>query len=278
MKFDPVLPEHNNNISPVHPLKEFATLAVGLLLFFVSVYLVLGLFVDVAVSSISPEVELAIFNHVPLSRLEDNKNGVDPRQAKLQELTDSLRQCLDITIPVRVYLQESSAANAMALPGGRIVVLSGLLDKVDSENGLSFVLGHELGHIKHRDHLRGLGRGLVIMALAAAISGPDSSLTRMATPTVGLTQAKYSQGRESMADNSGLAAINCYYGHVGGAAEFFSTMLQQKGTSSSFSHFFASHPDMTARIEALQQQARANNWQSGQTIPLILPETNNHGK
>ncbi len=39
-----------------------------------------------------------------------------------------------------------------------MVVFTGLLEKMTSENELAFVLAHELGHYDHRDHLRGLGR------------------------------------------------------------------------------------------------------------------------
>lgn len=270
MEFDPQLPEHNDNISPTHPLKEFAILVMGLLLFFGLAYLFLGLLVDWAVRSLSPEMEMVIFNHVPTTLISAAEGKVDPRQKKLQQITDNLRHCLDITTPITVYLQESSAANAMALPGGRIVVLSGLLDKVDSENGLSFVLGHELGHFKHRDHLRGLGRGIVLMALAVTLTGPDSSLTRLITPTIGLTQAHYSQGREALADRSGLIALHCYYGHVGGAVEFFTKMAGKKDQQGGLHHFFASHPAMIQRIQQLKQEAAARQWPFKEPKPLIF--------
>ena len=45
--------------------------------------------------------------------------------------------------------------NAVALPGGNIVVFAGLLKEIKSENELAMILGHELGHFAHRDHLRG---------------------------------------------------------------------------------------------------------------------------
>ena len=271
MKYDPVLPSHNDNINPEHPLKEFAILVMGLLSFLLAAYVVLGFFVDRAVATISPELERELFRHVPQAWAVGQSDKVDPRQQKTQQLVDALRSCLGISSPITVIVKESEAANAMALPGGTIVVLSGLFDKVESENGLAFVLGHELGHFTNRDHLRGLGRGLVLMVLAASVSGPDSSLTKMITPTVNLSQAHYSQERETEADSSGLLALHCYYGHVGGAVEFFESMAKEEENGIPLSHYFASHPAMVKRIAHLRREAAVNQWPARQPRPLIFP-------
>jgi Zn-dependent protease with chaperone function len=66
---------------------------------------------------------------------------------------------------------QSDAVNAMAVPGGKMVVFSGLLDSLSSTNGLMFVLAHEVGHFKNRDHLRLMGRGIVLSILAMLALG-----------------------------------------------------------------------------------------------------------
>ncbi len=63
--------------------------------------------------------------------------------------------------------------------GGHILLFQGLLDILKTENSLSFVIGHELGHFKNRDHLRGLGRGIVLTALSATFTGANSNLTSL---------------------------------------------------------------------------------------------------
>ncbi len=267
MQYKPSLPENNDNISPIHPLKEFATLLAGMMSFLLIIYIILGFLVDFAVNRVSPELEAELFNHTPIHLLTSKPDHPDPRQQKIQQLTDELRQCVGIEVPITVHVQESENINAMAVPGGHIIVLSGLLDAIDTENGLSFVLGHELGHFKNRDHLKGLGRGIVLMVLATTISGPNSSLTRLVTPTVQLSQARYSQQRETKADSTGLRALNCYYRHVGGATEFFESMAQTQDDSI-VSHYFGSHPKMQDRISAIRKEARENNWEFLNTIPL----------
>ncbi|MCI5137077.1 MAG: hypothetical protein D3922_01385 [Candidatus Electrothrix sp. AR1] len=144
----------------------------------------------------------------------------DPRRVELQRLVDELGRCNEVGYPLQVNMAPSKDANAFAFPGGRIIVLEGLLETIRSENGLSFVLAHEMAHFKHRDHLRGMGRGLVFTALSALLTGAGSDITQLIAPALGIGQARYSQEREALADKLALETLNCFYGHVGGATDF----------------------------------------------------------
>lgn len=178
MKYTARHPHTNVKVTPGSPLKEFAVLADGLLVLIAGNYLLLGLAVNWLAPRISPELENKMA--APFLSSLDKIASDEPEECYLQTLVDTLQmRCAHLPYHFRVHLQKSSAINAMALPGGHIVVFSGLLDKVSSENELTFVLAHEMGHYAHRDHLRGLGRGLALMALSALLLGPDSSLGNM---------------------------------------------------------------------------------------------------
>jgi Zn-dependent protease with chaperone function len=69
----------------------------------------------------------------------------------------------------KIHIIPDPRINAMALPGGNIVVFSALIKETGSENELAFVLAHELGHFANRDHLRGLGRRLLLLTASAAL-------------------------------------------------------------------------------------------------------------
>jgi len=255
MKYTPSLPEHNDNVSHTHPLGEFVLLFSGILIILSCAFWAAGLFVDYAVAYVTPELEAKIFSGFKVPDAEIVDAG-DPGQAALQGLVDGLETCVGIGFPLKVYLVDSDQANAVALPGGRILVLSGLLHKVRSENGLAFVLAHELGHFKNRDHLRGMGRGIVITALSALITGAGSDFTQLFAPSVSLNMAQYSQDRERLADQAALKALGCYYGHGGGAAEFFRAMTFEGSRAKSLiGHYFDSHPQALERIEALERLA-----------------------
>lgn len=81
---------------------------------------------------------------------------LDLTTLKISELSDALR---DYTI----YIQESTESNAFATIGGNIIVTSSLLDEIENEEELVFILGHELAHIEHRDVIRSMAQSMPII-------------------------------------------------------------------------------------------------------------------
>jgi len=265
MEYKPVFPEHNDNVSHEHPAREFIILACGITLFLLAVFWVLGLCADLAVESISPEMEAVIF----ASAAAPAADGSDPRREKLQGMVDALLECGGITGPLRVAIIDSDDANALVFPGGRILVLAGLLDTVASENGLAFVLAHELAHYKNRDHLRGLGRAIVLTAVSALLTGAGSEATQLLAPSASFSQARYSQAREEQADARALQTLACYYGHVGGAAEFFEAMQEHDhDILPGFGHYFSTHPEAQERIDNLRRLTEEQRFAVHDVLPL----------
>ena len=283
-EYRPGLPEVNDNVSHNHPFKEFVILLSGVTAFLLLAVWSLGLLVDWAAGFISPEMETVIFSSMQVSGATVFKQQEeDPRRAELQRLVDELSRCYDVGYPLQVNMAQSQQANAFAFPGGRIIVLEGLLKKVHSENGLVFVLAHEMAHFKNRDHLLGLGRGLVMTALSALLTGAGSDLTKLIAPALGVGQAQYSQERETLADRLALESLHCLYGHVGGASEFFEAMQgeegeQEGGLGDEIGRYFSSHPAAMQRINALHQLAAESGFVAKETSPLstILASDTSH--
>jgi Zn-dependent protease with chaperone function len=161
--------------------------------------------------------------------------------------------------------------NAMAVPGGKMVVFSGLLESVSSTNGLMFILAHELGHFKNRDHLRLMGRGIVLSILAMLAFGGDSGFSDILASTINLRTAKYSQSRESQADHTALQALQCHFGHVGGATELFESLkAHEEGIDVGFAHYFSSHPELQERIDDLHRLSQELEFPEMKTEELTL--------
>jgi len=270
MKYHAKLPEKNHNVSHQNPIREFLALLTGVLTFVLVVYWVLGFFVDVAVDYISPEMELAIFESV-LGEDEPNTPPIvpDKTQLAMEVLLSDLSQCMNVGFPIELSYTQSETPNAFAAPGGKMVVLSGLLKYVKSENGLAFVLAHELGHFKNRDHLRGMGRNVVLMALSFLATG-NSYLSKLLMPVNEFQTAQFSQGRESDADARALDIIQCHYGHVAGATEFFETMVKPEGDL--LMHYFQTHPEARARIDAIHKLSQERGYTEGKVSPAFWLE------
>ncbi len=262
--YQPGLPEQNNNVSHESPLKEFLTLLVGVLIFISVVYWLLGFAIDFAANRLPYEQEAKLFKKMPLEWGE--MLGEKPEKNKrLQALVDDLQRCSSLPVAITVSTVNKKEPNAVALPGGNMLVFEGLMEHVQSENGLAFVLAHELGHFINHDHLKGLGRGLVLLSLSSIMTGPNSSLSRLLTPSIQLNTAKFSQSRESDADTTALEILHCHYGHITGATEFFESLRQTDQAYSTLSHYFASHPQMEKRIRAIKRWQAARQIKAGET-------------
>jgi Zn-dependent protease with chaperone function len=249
-------PRDDVNVSKEHPLVEASTLIVGLGLIFLAIAVVLILLVDLVLLFVSPDKEVGLFESWSLSDYIAT-DADDSRLESLQGLTDRLAgHWPESPYTYRVQIADSDELNAVALPGGTIVVTSGLLDAVESENELAFVLGHEIGHFRNRDHIRGLGRGVVLSIFLAALSGSDSGVN-LGSSLSDLTLRGFSRGQEEDADEFGLSIVNSEYGHVANSWRFFERLADKElGVAT----YLSTHPSPGDRVTRLIQQAGGNGW------------------
>ena len=169
---------------------------------------------------------------------------------------------------IEIGVLPSEDVNALALPGGTILVTTGLLEATRSENELAFVLGHELGHFRNRDHLRGLGRGLVGQLLGSVVGGGGALDVLMMTEE--LASRSYSREQERDADAFGLQLVYAEYGHVAGAGDFFERIPDVgDGIEAHALEYMSTHPMSESRADGLSQLAIERGWPlRGRTVPL----------
>jgi Zn-dependent protease with chaperone function len=274
MKYTPREPESNVNVTPTSPLREFFLLTAGLLGILVIIYMVLGLAVDLIALRISTDLENRM-GSLFVGSIED-KGQDSIRGTYVRSIVEALQdRCARLPYLFKVHVRQSPTVNAVALPGGHIIVYTGLLDKVSSENELAFVLAHEMGHFAHRDHLRGMGRAVVFITISTLLLGTDSSISKMLANALNLTEMSFSRRQETRADEFALETLYCDYGHVAGATDFFEKIsnAQEPGK---FGHFLASHPESQKRILHLEHIIRSRGFKLGKPTPL--PETWNQLK
>lgn len=199
-------------------------------------------------------------------------------QDTLNQLLDRLEAHLPATDPPREYQLlyiPDSTVNAMAIPGDRIIVYKGLLAQTQSENELMMVLGHELGHFAHRDHLRQLGRGILLQLAISSVIGDLGSLSSIALSAgTQISNARFSQTQEYHADEFGLSLLQQTYGHVAGATDFFVQISQRDRPTD----FLATHPSSMKRVRRLESLIQEEGYAVGERSPLptSLQETLSH--
>ena len=267
MRFVPKQPKDGINVSDTHPLIEASTLLVGLVAIFTVIAVALVFLVEIALYFVSAEDEATLFR----DWLPEDLTTVAPDDERLhrtQLLVDRLAaHWPDAPYRFRVEIDDSEVSNAMALPGGLIIVTEGLLDQVESENELAFVLGHELGHFRNRDHLRALGRGIVLSLVFAAVTSND--VAGIGIKAADITLRGFSRGQESSADEFGLELVNSEYGHVNQAWRLFERWDIDDHKVSGLVVYLSTHPATADRISAMQAHASASGWLDyGDVTPL----------
>lgn len=248
------------NISKEHPLKELAKfLAYGLLTLLL-LFFVIGYTAEFIITRIPVEKEQLIWKVV------QKNDDIKPDNKKLEKEQAYAERILEkIPLSVRpkgydfkIIVSESEDPNAFAYLGGSIVITKGLLDTLESENALVFVIGHEMGHYKNRDHLRGMGFGLSATIVSALLAGQDSNLVKVAAGFIDLNTLAYSRNQEKDADDIGLDILIKVYGHAGGATEFFEKLqvLENDGIGKYIPAIISTHPDSDKRIVIMQNKIR----------------------
>jgi Zn-dependent protease with chaperone function len=214
-------------------------------------YLVLGWVADWTAEHISEETEVKLFQWLDIGAQPEHSDDFDRAQNIFTELAaeSHLRP-----LPYHLVVLEMGGPNAFALPGGVVGLTPEMLELVQSEMGLAFVLAHELGHQQHRHALKRLGRALVFRLAMGVISGKsDLSLLDHG---LSLATLKHSRDQEREADHFGLALVQKIYGTTDGALEFFEEMHDLMGDGSKIGAMFQTHPLTEERIDDLRLQAR----------------------
>ena len=149
--------------------------------------------------------------------------------------------------------------NALAIPGGTIIVTDQLLDLLDDEREFDAVVAHELGHQQHRHALRQTLRSSFVLVIAALFTGDVSSASTIviAVPTF-LLQSHYSRGFEEEAD---AFAFDMLSAHRTSPAWFASAMRKldahyeiAEGEEGGVA-YLSSHPRSADRIAAAEASA-----------------------
>ena len=126
-------------------------------------------------------------------------DGAEGRAAFIK-MIEMIRRAGDIELPFEAHVLSSKIPNAYALPGGKVYLLDGLLQKANNPDEIAGVIAHEIGHVQHRDGLRVLiqtgGTSFLIGLLFGDVTGGSA----MVFVGRSLFDASYSRDAERGAD------------------------------------------------------------------------------
>lgn len=157
-------------------------------------------------------------------------------------------------------LVKDDAVNAFCMPGGKIVVYSGILKYVGSDDDLAVVLGHEVAHAVAKHSNERMSQQVLAQyggtALGIALGGASSTVQTVASQVYGLgaqlgVMLPFSRKHETEADYMGLVLMT-----IAGYNPYHSVMFWQKmseGSTSSRPEIISTHPSDRTRISNLQK-------------------------
>ena len=212
--------------------------------------------VRTAVKGISVKHEME-FGDEAFQKLQKHKVWIEDTNT-LQALTAVAAPLLPAVpargIPFQFYIT-AGLPNAFALPGGRIVVTTGLLELLDTPEQLVGVLAHESAHIAQRHAFQHVVAGKGPVYLLEILTGSsDKALNLMAIPSELLIYESFSQRYEREADSYGwdylVAAKINPHGMIDALEKLKHFEIEMVGTNRASA--FDSHPDLDKRIGWLQ--------------------------
>ncbi len=231
--------------------------------------------------------------HVPLSVEEQFGDAVfksmeqgmkittDPRwTAQMDPVMERLLQvATNSGYKFRLHIAESDELNAFAIPGGHMVVYTGLLKAVKRPEELAGVLAHEMAHVTQRHSLRNMIEALGLSLTVQTIFGDASGLVALASEgSETLLRQKFSRDTEREADDAGWELLVSANIDPRGMIDFFRTMQTELAKNASTAatdsglSFLSTHPATAERIERLEAKWKALPAKTGLTaLPISKP-------
>lgn len=161
-------------------------------------------------------------------------------------------------VPYRLEFRTAGghAVNAIALPGGIIVLLDGLVEFTRDDDGVLGVLAHELGHVAHKHSARQILESLGVGTLASLLWGDFSGVAASVPAVFAMLHASREAERE--ADEFALALLRTEGVPARALYEFFERIqaLESRFGVDQIPDFMSTHPATEERLDRLRREIR----------------------
>ncbi|MFT3884706.1 MAG: M48 family metallopeptidase [Flavobacteriales bacterium] len=176
------------------------------------------------------------------------------RSVALQRFGERLH--LAPSFPLHFHVVEDDQVNAFALPGGHIVVYTGLLDKLATPPELAALLAHEATHVEKRHTTRGIARNLSGTLFLALVAGDATAIAGTVAHHVDeLRGLSYSRSLEREADAIGMQRMHAAHVDPQGMVDLLHVLEQSGADMPESMAFLSSHPLTKERLAHAEEAA-----------------------
>ena len=151
-------------------------------------------------------------------------------------------------------LADTNTINAFALPGGPVFITYALYSKLENEDQLAGILGHEIGHVIGRHSSERIAKqGFTNSVITGVAVGSGSQEAGQAAAVIGnLVNMKYGRGDELESDNLGVK-IMIDAGYDPKAMLGVMQILKEAAGPNRTPEFQSTHPDPENRMEKIRE-------------------------
>ena len=190
-----------------------------------------------------------------------NGPGEAQGRAALDKLVGKLAAAAALPERLHVDVVRRSEPNAVALPGGRIYVYQGLIDKAQTPDELAGVMAHEIGHVAHRDGTRIVLQTAGLSFLFGMMLGDFVGGGAVVIAARTVLRSSYSRRVESAADAYSVGLM----GKAGGDPRALAALLGRIVSDKEHGvKILLDHPETRDRIAAIEAVGV-----TGATRPLL---------
>ncbi len=211
------------------------------------------------------EVERRIGDQVVDGYIAGNRTCAEMEKTA-QRVVDRMARGLGETgYEFRVRVVDSPVVNALAAPGGAMVVFRGLMEKTKSAEELAAVLAHEITHVAARHSTQAIVKSGVWWGIVAAVTGDPGGIGSQAVALLG--QLHFARGQEEEADAGARELLEKARVNPGAMARIFRRMQADEAAPPVY---LSTHPLMAERIERAEKWAEEAGYRT-ERLGIELP-------
>jgi Zn-dependent protease with chaperone function len=207
-------------------------------------------------ASVDAQVRALLIDRSKKTAFECGDGAGAASRAAFDKLVRRLETTAALPVPINASVVRRSEVNAIALPGGRVYVFEGLVDKANTPDELAGVIAHEMGHVAHRDGVRAViqagGLTFLFGMLIGDFSGGGAAVIAMRT----VLQFSYSRETEAAADAWGAGLMVKLERDPRALGDILMRIASTDGPTAKI---LLSHPEARARAAAIETIARSTN-------------------
>ena len=176
----------------------------------------------------------------------------------VQAIVDRLDSYDQAKFHYHVRVVRAPITNAFALPGGEIVVYTGLLTAAPNAEAVAGVLAHEIGHVVKRHGLERIAQSVGIAAAFQMLVGDVAGLSALGVQLLreGALMS-YGRDQEREADRVGMQIMQRAGIDPQNLAVIFRILQKQHDDPPAALAWLSSHPGMSERIATVERAAKS---------------------